>query len=76
MKSQNGESTKSNKGVLIVVFFIFVALVGFTAFQMGLYNSQSNITQIQNVFADVNGDGKLDLIVNGDIIFNTEQANF
>jgi hypothetical protein len=33
-------------------------------------------TNVQNVFVDLNGDGRIDLIITGDVIFNDGSPNF
>lgn len=74
------EVTPNKKGtlvkVLIVCAFVFAGL--FCAYKLGVAASQNpQATNIENVFSDVNGDGKLDLIVSGVVILNTEQnSNF
>jgi hypothetical protein len=76
-KTENNVIEKNNTGIKVMLFIILVGLfVG-----MGFYIGQGsvdtpNIVNVENVFADVNGDGLPDLIVKGSVILNTEQTNF
>ena len=74
------EITPNKKGTLVKILIIAVFIIAglICAYKMGVANSQNpQATNINNVFADVNQDGKLDLIVSGQVILNTEQnANF
>jgi len=57
--------------------FMFLLLVSSCVFQIMRIN-QPEIVKVENIFADVNGDGVLDIILKGDIILNSssQQTNF
>ena len=58
--------------------FIFLLLVSVCVFQIMKVN-QPEIVKVENIFADVNGDGTLDIILKGNVILNSsssQQANF
>ena len=58
--------------ILIVAFFIAGGL--FFAYRLGVSSTQNpQATNISDVFADVNNDGKPDLIVSAQVILNTDQ---
>ena len=58
--------------------FMFLLLVSVCVFQIMKVN-QPEIVKVENIFADVNGDGILDIILKGNVILNSsssQQANF
>jgi len=58
--------------------FMFLLLVSVCVFQIMKVN-QPEIVKVENIFADVNGDGTLDIILKGNVILNSsssQQANF
>lgn len=72
------ESIPNKKGDLVKILVIAVFMIAglFCAYKAGVYmtkNPQS--TNISNVFVDVNGDGKQDLIVNAEVILNSDQTS-
>jgi hypothetical protein len=78
IKTQHVPVTVNKKVIVVLIAFLFLgALV--SAFIFGQYISNLNspkIVQVHEVFSDINGDGKPDLIVYGEVIMNTGQANF
>jgi len=59
---------------LVAVFIIVLVVLG-----LMLANSNSNALEtvdINQMFVDVNGDGRIDLIVKGLVVLNTGQLNF
>jgi hypothetical protein len=56
----------------IIAIVIGILVVGFFAFKIGqISNYNPNAVTISNVFADVNGDGKTDLIINANVVYNS-----
>lgn len=54
-------------GALLVVCVIVCLVLG------GMYlNTQASYTPVHDVFVDVNGDGNVDLVKDGSVIFNGE----
>ena len=75
--SETVQSREPSKLLLISLFVLFLILLSSIGFL--IVNGQKaeiNTTPVQNIFADVNGDGAVDLIVAGDIIINSQQTNF
>lgn len=63
---------KTLKILLIAGFFVVITA---TIWGFGLWQGSqvSEAVKITNIFVDVNNDGRVDLIVSGDVIFNTEE---
>lgn len=67
---------KLSQKLVILGYFMVVFVIGGLVL-WGTYNKklasskETASTRIENVFVDVNGDGFVDLIVLGDVIFNT-----
>ena len=59
----------------VLALFMFLVLLSLCVFLMTMAN-QPDIIKVENIFADVNGDGVLDIIVKGDVILNTSSQNF
>lgn len=57
--------------VLIIAVFIIGGLV--CAYKLGTQSFK--VEHVSNVFADVDGNGSLDLIVTGQVIFNADQSS-
>jgi len=71
------ESIPNKKGNLIKILIIAVFMIAglFCAYKVGAYMTKNpQATNISNVFVDINGDGKPDLIVNAEVILNTDQS--
>ena len=62
------------KGILIVALVV-VFLAGLGVAVRMYVQSMMVTTPVENVFADVNGDGKMDLIVRADVVYNTDPQN-
>lgn len=60
-----------NPKTIFKVALVFVAIGAVALIAMAHPIPPITTTHVQNVFADVNGDGKPDLIVNGEVILNT-----
>lgn len=55
--------------LVILIAALFVAAYGLWA--MGIIGAQAAAGEpVQNVFVDVNGDGALDLLLTGEVIYN------
>lgn len=65
-----------NKKFAVILIVICFAMVTFLTLKIGMSLANAQTIPISNVFADVNGDGKLDLIVNANVILNQGQENF
>jgi len=67
-----------NQSIARFIFGVmFVVLLVATGFLVAVnITSNPNVVQVENVFADINGDGTPDLIVKGSVILNTGQTNF
>jgi hypothetical protein len=70
---------KQNIKMIAIVFLFMVLATG--AYWQIYQNSQVKVVKVENVFADVNGDGLNDIIVEGKVIFNSggtgaENVNF
>lgn len=67
------ERNSSKKSIVIKILIIAVFIIGglVCAYKLGTQNVQ--VTHVSYIFVDVNDDGKQDLIVSGDVIFNSEQ---
>ena len=64
------------KFVTVLIALLFIAVIGLSIkIGMSLVD-QPQVTQVEQIFADVNGDGELDLIIKADVILNTGQENF
>ena len=73
----NIKADKKNIRFTLAVF-MFLLLVSVCVFQIMKVN-QPEIVKVENIFADVNGDGILDIILKGNVILNSsssQQANF
>jgi len=73
----NIKADKKNIRFTLAVF-MFLLLVSVCVFQIMKVN-QPEIVKVENIFADVNGDGTLDIILKGNVILNSsssQQANF
>ena len=72
------ERLEKSRVVARVIFgTIFVCLLVACGFYFALSTmTNPNVVQVENVFADVNGDGTPDLIVKASVILNTGQTNF
>ena len=67
------KSTRANIKLALTVFMLFTLV---TLCVYGMYNANKpKIVNIENTFADVNGDGVLDIIVSGKVIINEAQSN-
>lgn len=64
------------KNWLAVVCVLIVVVALIIAYTAGRNSTTMPATHITNVFTDVNGDGKPDLILNADIILNNGQSSF
>jgi hypothetical protein len=61
---------------ILVVLLVIVGLAGIGVGTNMYIQSRLDTTTVTKVFADINGDGKLDLIVRADVIFNaSDQEN-
>lgn len=67
--------SKSQKIVVVVLVLMAIVVVGVGGTIYGKSLNQQTVTHIEQVFADVNDDGILDLILTGDVILNTGQQN-
>ena len=64
------------KFVTVLIALLFIAVIGLSIkIGMSLVD-QPQVTQVEQIFADVNADGQLDLIIKADVILNTGQENF
>ena len=64
------------KFVTVLIALLFITVIGLSIkIGMSLVD-QPQVTQVEQIFADVNGDGQLDLIIKADVILNTGQENF
>jgi len=64
------------KFVTVLIALLFIVVIGLSIkIGMSLVD-QPQVTQVEQIFADVNGDGQLDLIIKADVILNTGQENF
>ena len=68
------KSKLNNWLIGILVVLILAMFVG--AYLVGRNSATMPVTHVTNVFVDVNGDGKPDLILNADILLNTGQSSF
>jgi len=75
MKSTN-ETPKNYKPLVISIVLVWVVL--FTIAGLYVYYTETanaktipTITTVENIFLDVNGDGLVDLLVQGEVIFNS-----
>ncbi len=71
------ETKSSKKSTVVKILIIAVFIIGglVCAYKLGTQNVQ--VTHVSYIFVDVDNDGKQDLIVSGDVIFNSEQnSNF
>lgn len=59
----------SNPKLVFKILLVLVAIMAVTVIAWANTNPVVT-THVSNTFADVNGDGALDLIVNGEVIFN------
>ena len=73
MKSNNEYNNKQNMKMLFIVFgmLVIASMAGVQIYK----NAQPTIVAVENTFADVNGDGVLDVIVSGKVIINEAQPN-
>lgn len=56
--------------LVILIAALFVAAYGLWA--MGIIGAQAAAGElVQNVFVDINGDGQLDLLLTGEVIYNS-----
>ena len=60
---------------IAICFFIFMLIVGLSV-SKDTERILSGREYIQNVFVDVDGDGLKDLIVTGEVIYNSEENPF
>jgi|GEM_PF-5692291 len=67
--------SKSQKVVIVIIVVMAVIGAGVIGLSYGRSLNQQTVTHVEQVFADVNGDGTLDLILKGDVIINTGQSN-
>ena len=76
-KYESGITTgtiKNSKPYIKIIIIFMVMLIGAgLVFALAKNIYTGNQHQITNVFADVNGDGKEDLIVSGMVIYNSEE---
>ena len=64
------------KFVTVLIALLLIAVSGLSIkIGMSLVD-KPQVTQVEQIFADVNGDGELDLIIKADVILNTGQENF
>jgi len=64
------------KFVTVLIALLLIAVIGLSIkIGMSLVD-KPQVTQVEQIFADVNGDGELDLIIKADVILNTGQENF
>ena len=68
------KSKLKNWLVIVCVLIVVAALIG--SYVFGRNSATLPVTHITNVFVDVNGDGRPDLILNADIILNNGQSSF
>jgi len=67
------KNTKSNKTTIIImaaVVLLVLALAGTGLYYVDGRGSAPASSQVSNVFLDVDGDGNIDLLVSGEVIFN------
>ncbi len=67
--------SKSQKIVVVVLVLMAIVAVGIGGTIYGKSLNQQTVIHVEQVFADVNNDGILDLILTGDVILNTGQQN-
>jgi hypothetical protein len=72
IKKKKSKMSNWFTGILIVL--VLAMFVG--AYIVGRNSTAMPVTRVTNVFVDVNGDGKPDLILNADIILNNGQSSF
>ena len=80
LKKENRMNIKADRKNIrfTLAVFMFLLLVSSCVFQIMRIN-QPEIVKVKNIFADVNGDGILDINLKGDIILNSSsspQTNF
>jgi len=72
---ENIKKMKSRKTIFVVIsvlgFVLGSTLSGIVFFDK-FQSAPLPLTQVENLFLDVNQDGKLDLLVSGNVIFNGE----
>lgn len=57
---------------LLVILVCAVFMVAYGLWAMGIIGAQAAAGEhVQNVFVDVNGDGQLDLLLTGEVIYNS-----
>lgn len=66
------EPQKPNRILAILIVFALLALVVSTIALLITINPQEEV--IRNLFVDVNGDGRIDYIKSGIVIFNNESV--
>ena len=71
--------------IRLLLTILFLLIMGAGMYATLYFNSKSNskagIVEVENTFADVNGDGLIDFVVKGKVIFNmgdgeVENVNF
>jgi hypothetical protein len=67
---------KKNKTLVVFLIIGFIFVFGLGIFAATSLTQQPDVRQIQNVFSDVNGDGKLDLILDAKVILNVDSLDF
>jgi len=67
---------KSFIGWYIGILIVLLLAVAVASYAMGQKATSFPVTHISQIFADVNGDGKMDLILNADVIINNGQVSF
>lgn len=68
--------SKGQKGVIVVLVIMALIGVGIGGAYLGqLSVDQPVITHVEQVFVDIDGDGKLDLVLKADVVLNTGNQN-
>jgi hypothetical protein len=71
-KKQYGFGTK----VLVVLFVLVGLAIAYFSSQAKPKENIANSVPVENIFVDVNGDGNVDLIVSGNVVYNKGQGDF
>ncbi len=65
--------SKNTKAILALMVILIAAAGLFVYYlaSVGFASAKPEVTHVERIFVDVDGDGQLDLLLEGDVIFNS-----